>query len=71
MSFCLVAAVQNRPGVGSSKSFNITNSCSYTVWPRISSGAGSAAALDSTGFELARHARAVGVVGPDPLQLQC
>jgi hypothetical protein len=42
----------DRPGVGS-KSFNITNSCSYTVWPAISSGESSrSAAPDTTGFEL-------------------
>jgi hypothetical protein len=59
--YCLVAGREepihfvfdfDRPGVGS-KSFNITNNCSYTVWPGILSGAGLAAVLDSTGFELA------------------
>jgi hypothetical protein len=39
---------------GSNKSMNITNHCSYTVWPGILSGAAasSASALDTTGFEL-------------------
>uniref|UniRef100_J3LCG7 Phytocyanin domain-containing protein n=1 Tax=Oryza brachyantha TaxID=4533 RepID=J3LCG7_ORYBR len=35
-----------------SKSFAITNSCEYTVWPGILSSAGSAG-MDSTGFALA------------------
>lgn len=34
-----------------SSSFNMTNNCSYTVWPAISSGAGSAA-LETMGFQL-------------------
>jgi hypothetical protein len=49
-------------GGADSTSFDITNSCAYTVRAVISPGAGAAAALDSTGFVLAPgESRAVPV----------
>ncbi|KAF8049519.1 hypothetical protein N665_2190s0006 [Sinapis alba] len=37
---------------GSSTTFTIVNQCNYTVWPGLLSGAGTTAALSTTGFSL-------------------